>query len=73
MLLAYKPGNNPSECVPSATASTRKKLNFDPIGYCLTHGFRVKMGHNTAMCTHRAEGHKDTTTPNNTGYSTRPN
>jgi len=50
---------------PPAATSTCKKTTLDPIGYCWTHGFCVKVGHTSATCTNRAEGHKDAATHNN--------
>ena len=39
---------------------------FDPKGYCWTHGFRVKHGHNSKTCNNKGVGHKDEATRDNT-------
>jgi len=45
---------------------------MDPKGYCWTHGYRVRVGHNSFTCTNKKEGHKDEATlPNNLGGSTQ--
>ena len=33
------------------------KPNWDEVGYCWTHGFRVKVGHNSTMCLSHCTGH----------------
>jgi hypothetical protein len=59
---------------PPATATTTNtnrlrptywktlKPDWDPNGYCWTHGFKVKCGHSSASCTHRKDGHDATAT-----------
>ena len=39
---------------------------FDPIGYCLTHGYRVSFKHSSTNCKYKAEGHKTEATRANT-------
>jgi hypothetical protein len=34
------------------------KPNWDKVGYCRTHGFRVKVGHNSTMCLSCCTGHQ---------------
>eukprot|EP00804_Cyclotella_cryptica_P003024 CCRYP_006030-RA/>CCRYP_006030-RA protein AED:0.48 eAED:0.47 QI:0/-1/0/1/-1/1/1/0/108 len=41
-----------------------KKL--DPNGYCWSHGYKVKIGHNSLTCNKRLDGHKDNATRANT-------
>ena len=31
-------------------AQPKYDLQMDPVGYCWTHGYEVKLGHNTATC-----------------------
>ncbi|EED89749.1 predicted protein [Thalassiosira pseudonana CCMP1335] len=33
---------------------------WDPSGYCWTHGYKVKKGHNSKTCKTRGEGHQET-------------
>ena len=49
---------------PMQQSGTKKKYNpqLDPNGYCWTHGYRAKVGHSSATCTNKAEGHQDTAT-----------
>ena len=35
---------------------------MDPVGYCQTHGYKVKLGHNSATCTRKKPGHQDSAT-----------
>ena len=32
---------------------------WDPVGYCWSHGYKVNIGHSSAMCKNKREGHKD--------------
>ena len=41
-----------------------KKL--DPNGYCWSHGYKVKIGHNSRTCHKRLAGHKENVTRANT-------
>jgi hypothetical protein len=38
------------------------KPDWDPTGYCLTHGFKVKCGHTSATCTHQQDKHNTAST-----------
>lgn len=35
---------------------------WDPIGYCWSHGYKVKRGHSSAKCPNRKPGHQDKAT-----------
>ena len=63
----------PTTQQPATGASAaRPKVGLDPNGYCWTHGYRVKLGHNSATCTNKAEGHQLAATRANTmGGSTK--
>ena len=37
-------------------------------GYCWTHGYRVKVGHDSKTCKHKEEGHQDGATRANASY-----
>ena len=69
-LLAAAVGKQPTTTGPAATsAAGRKKKQrtpLDPNGYCWTHGYRVGVGHNSATCTNKKDGHKDLATRANT-------
>jgi hypothetical protein len=50
---------------PQASALTQRpshwgviKPNWDKVGYCWTHGFRVKVGHNSTTCSFHCTGHQ---------------
>jgi hypothetical protein len=46
------------------------KFAWDPTGYCWTHGFQVKVGHSSAICSFPKEGHcMDATHANTKGGS----
>jgi hypothetical protein len=45
---------------------SKDKPAWDPTGYCWTHGFKVKVGHSSATCARRLEGHIATATRTNT-------
>ena len=64
---------SPTSPPPAAgTSATRPKIGLDPTGYCWTHGYRVKLGHSSATCTNKAEGHHISATRANTmGGSTK--
>ena len=56
----------------TGTPAARSKIGLDPNGYCWTHGYKVKLGHNSATCTNKAEGHQLSATRSNTmGGSTK--
>ena len=64
-LLAAGKASNSTATTPTTGASrTRAKPAVN--GYCWTHGFRVKVGHDSATCKHKGEGHKDAATRANT-------
>jgi hypothetical protein len=56
------------------------KPKWDQIGYCWTHGYKVKVGHSSTSCTCQRHRHNTTTThtktkggsTNNQGWSTPP-
>ena len=49
-----------------------RDANYDPKGYCWTHGYRVHKNHNSANCKSKAPGHQDAATRENTmGGSTK--
>ena len=35
---------------------------MDAVGYCWSHGYKVKLGHSSATCTRKKPGHQDTAT-----------
>ena len=45
---------------------SKDKPAWDPTGYCWTHGFKVKVGHSSATCARRLEGHITTATRTDT-------
>jgi hypothetical protein len=61
-------------CLPPPTAAPANRSNncpfhwslvipnWDPTGYCLSHGFKVKRGHTSTTCAHQKEGHNTTAT-----------
>ena len=46
--------------------SDRKPSYLAVDGYCWTHGYRVRKGHDSVTCKDKAEGHKDAATRANT-------
>ena len=52
--------------VPAKPTTTRKPSYLAVGGYCWTHGYRVKKGHDSTTCKEKAEGHKDAATRANT-------
>ncbi len=42
----------------TGTQATFPRMGLNPTGYCWMHGYRVKVGHNSATCTNKAEGHQ---------------
>ena len=50
---------------PVGTTPLKRTSLLDPEGYCWTHGFRVKVGHSSATCTTRNDGHQVTATRRN--------
>ena len=47
-------------------SSNKKPAYLVENGYCWTHGYRVKKGHDSASCPAKDEGHKDAATRANT-------
>lgn len=35
------------------------QVALDPVGYCWSHGYKVKLGHNSQTCTTKKNGHKE--------------
>ena len=58
------PPGQPTGDRPSHWATV--KPAWDRTGYCWSHGFKVKMGHNSCTCTSRKAGHQAGATRNNT-------
>ena len=52
-----RPGGNNPEDNPG---------NKDPNGYCWSHGYNVRHGHNSSTCRNQASGHKTTATRSDT-------
>ena len=67
--------NKPPPTLPqpaTGTSATCPKIGLDPNDYCWTHGYHVKLGHTSATCTNKAEGHQISATRSNTmGGSTK--
>ena len=61
-ILAGKPAKTPA----TTAKQPRVKVIPDPNGYCWTHGYRVRVGHDSTTCKDKAEGHKDGATRANT-------
>lgn len=49
-----------------ASGSPSPQIEFEPGGYCWTHGYKLKKGHSSSTCRKRAEGHDTTATRCNT-------
>ena len=47
---------------PKTTNQLKFDLQMDPVGYCWSHGYKVKLGHSSATCTRKKPGHQDTAT-----------
>jgi hypothetical protein len=63
---AWAPATNQ----PTQDSRSRCKL-LDPNGYCWSHGYKVAIGHTSATCTTKCDGHQDGATWANTmGSST---
>jgi hypothetical protein len=41
------------------------KPDWDKVGYCWMHGYKVKVGHTSATCQSRRHGHQPDATPSN--------
>ncbi len=59
-----------SDCWPSQWSAI--KPDWDPTGYYCIHGFKVKMGHISATCSHQKESHNNTTRSNTKGGAKKP-
>jgi hypothetical protein len=62
------PPGQPTGNTPPARPShwTTVKPAWDRTGYCWSHGFKVKLGHNSCTCTSRKAGHQAGATRTNT-------
>jgi hypothetical protein len=67
---AAAPTGRPNDC-PSHWSPVI--LNWDPNGYCSSHGFKVKRCHTSATCAHQKEGHNATATRSDTKGSSEAN
>ena len=47
------------------TADKHADTDYDPNGYCWSHGYRVHYNHNSATCRSKKAGHKDEATRKN--------
>lgn len=45
-----------------ASGNTSPQIEFEPNGYCWSHGYKLKKGHSSSTCRRRAEGHIVTAT-----------
>jgi hypothetical protein len=66
--LAFVPPGQPTgENTPTRPSHwTTVKPAWDKTGYCWSHGFKVKIGHNSSTCTSRKTGHQAGATRTNT-------
>ncbi len=55
------------------TTADNKHLHLAVGRYCWTHGYCVSKGHDSATCSNKAEGHKDTATRANTMNGSKAN
>ena len=51
--------NNNKKSNDFSTKRTQNDWQMDPMGYCWTHGYKVRYGHNSATCTNKRKGHRD--------------
>ena len=49
----------------STQQQSARESNFDPNGYCWTHGYKVHKNHTSATCKRKAPGHQDAATREN--------
>ncbi len=61
-LLGGQSAANAGEKKSGTTGGTHA---WDPSGYCWTHGYKVKKGHNSKTCKTRGEGHQESATRSN--------
>ena len=67
MLAASSPRAPAVPAVPAPAASNRRPQGgAHRGGYCWTHGYRVRLGHDSRTCNNKAAGHKDEATRANT-------
>ena len=68
LLAAGKPApSHPTANTQTRTKDTNKKPGYLAVGgYCWSHGYRVRKGHDSATCREKKEGHKDEATRANT-------
>ena len=57
----------PTQSTPTGKAANPQKfeVNLDPVGYCWSHGYKVKHGHSSATCTRQKPGHQKNATRSN--------
>ncbi len=60
------PGHSASQPGGSSNARAAPSPEWDPHGYCWTHGWKVKLGHSSTTCNHRKDGHDTTASCANT-------
>jgi len=65
---ALAPSGQPTGDTPPGRPShwAAEKPAWDRTGYCWSHGFKVKIGHNSCTCTSRKAGHQPGATRANT-------
>ena len=56
----------PNNSCPCPSHWNDIKPAWDKVGYCSSHGHKVKVGHNGSTCTSRKAGHQAGATRNNT-------
>ena len=68
LLAAGKPApSHPTANPQTCTKDTNKKPGYLAVGgYCWSHGYRVRKGHDSATCREKKEGHRDEATRANT-------
>ena len=59
-------GRPPSRAPAAAAAKPTRPSYLAANGYCWTHGYRVRIGHDSATCKDKGDGHKDGATRANT-------
>ena len=58
-------GQSAADADAKRGGTTGEKHAWDPSGYCWTHGYKVKKGHNSKTCKTRGEGHQESATRSN--------
>ena len=64
--IIHKAGIQSTNNTNTGGSSSNRTSNYDPNGYCWSHGYKVTKYHNSATCKVRKEGHKEGATRNNT-------